>query len=112
MSRKVFLGAIGIFGAALAYVANEFGLALNAAAITAALMSIGVYIYGEFKLDIKRFGSQFHRFTDPKFIIALIAVILGALNQNFGTGIPVEAVIAVLTLIMGVLFRRDFKVIS
>ena len=108
MSRKTLLAILGVLGAVFAFIAKEFGLSIDTVAVTAAIASIIVYIYGEMKLDFERFRSQAHRFSDPKFIIALISVILGAINKNFGLAIPVEAIIAILTVIMGVLFRKEY----
>jgi len=63
----------------------------------------------EGKLDIKRVGSQIGKFKDPKFIIAFISAILVAVSEAFGLELPVEAIVAVLTVIMGVLFKAEFN---
>ena len=107
MSRKTIFAVIGVLGAVFAYIAKEFGLSIDVMAIMAGLVSILVYVFGEAKNDFARIGRQIGRFKDPKFILAIIAVFLSALNKNFGTGIPVEAVIAVLTVIMGLLFKKE-----
>ena len=107
MSRKSLFAIIGVIGAVLAYVAKEFGLSVDIGVVMAGFISVLVYIFGEFKLDLQRFHRQLGRFKDPKFILAVISVFLTALNENFGTGIPVEAVIAVLTVIMGLLFKAE-----
>ena len=71
-----------------------------------------LYILLEGKLDIQRVGSQAAKFKDPKFWLAFISVILVAVSETFGLALPVEALIAVLTVIMGVLFKVEFKKIA
>ena len=107
MSRKTLLAILAVIGAVLVFVGKEFGLALDASAVMAGITAILLYIFFEMKADFRRVSSQAGKFKDPKFILALIASVLAAVNTNFGLGIPVEAVIAVLALIMGVLFKAQ-----
>ena len=107
MSRKTLLAILAVIGAVLVFVGKEFGLTLDASAVMAGITAILLYIFFEMKADFKRVGTQIGKFTDPKFLLALAASILAAVNTHFGLGIPVEAVIAVLALIMGVLFKAQ-----
>jgi len=108
MSRKTITAVLGLIGAVLAFVSNEFGLSIDPTAVLAGLSSVVLYVLLEGKLDIKRVGSQIGKFKDPKFILAFISAILVAANETFGLALPVEAIVGVLTLIMGVLFKVEF----
>lgn len=109
MSRKTITAAIGIIGAVLAFFSEQFGLSINPVAVMAGLASIVTYVLLEGKLDIKRVGSQLGKFKDPKFWLAFISAIIVAASETFGLALPVEAIVAVLTVIMGVLFKVEFK---
>jgi len=109
MSRKTITAVIGIIGAVLAFFSEQFGLSINPVAVMAGLVSIVTYVLLEGKLDIKRVGSQIGKFKDPKFILAFISAILVAVSEAFGLELPVEAIVAVLTVIMGVLFKVEFS---
>jgi len=109
MSRKTLLAVIGVLTAILAFFSEEFGLNLDAQAVMAGLLVVVLYVLFEAKLDLRRFKSQAGRFKDPKFWLAFISVLLGALNEQFGLNLPAEAIIAVLTLVMSILFKVDFK---
>lgn len=108
MSRKTITAIIGIIGAVLAFFSEQFGLSIDPTAVIAGLSSIVLYVLLEGKLDIKRVGSQIGKFKDPKFWLAFISAILVAVSETFGLELPVEAIIAVLTVIMGVLFKVEF----
>ena len=112
MSRKTITAALGIIGAVLAFFSEQFGLSIDPVAVIAGLSAITLYLLWEGKLDIRRVGSQLGKFTDPKFICALISTILVAVSETFGLALPVEAIVAVLTVIMGVLFKAEFKKIA
>jgi len=112
MSRKTLTAALGIIGAVLAFFSEQFGLSIDPVAVIAGLSSIVLYILLEGKLDIQRVGSQAAKFKDPKFWLAFISAILVAVSETFGLALPVEAIIAVLTVIMGVLFKAEFKKIA
>ena len=109
MSRKTLTAALGIIGAVLAFFSEQFGLSINPIKVMAGLSAITLYLLWEGKLDIRRVGSQIGKFKDPKFILAFISAILVAVSETFGLALPVEAIIAVLTVIMGVLFKAEFK---
>jgi len=109
MSRKTITAVLGLIGAALAFVSSEFGLSIDPTAVLAGLSSVVLYVLLEGKLDIKRVGSQIGKFKDVKFWLAFISAILVAANETFGLALPVEAIVAVLTVIMGVLFKVEFK---
>lgn len=108
MSRKTITAALGLIGAVLVFVSNEFGLSIDPTAVLAGLSSVVLYVLLEGKLDIKRIGSQIGKFKDVKFWLAFISAILVAVNEAFGLALPVEAIVGVLTLIMGVLFKVEF----
>jgi len=109
MSRKTLTAALGIIGAVLAFFSEQFGLSINPIKVMAGLSAITLYLLWEGKLDIQRVGLQIGRFKDPKFWLAFISAILVAVSEAFGLALPVEAIVAVLTVIMGVLFKAEFK---
>ena len=112
MSRKTLTAALGIIGAVLAFFSEQFGLSINPIKVMAGLSAITLYLLWEGKLDIRRVGSQIGKFKDPKFWLAFISAILVAASEAFGLALPVEAIVAVLTVIMGVLFKAEFKKIE
>jgi hypothetical protein len=107
MSRKSLFAILGVLGAALGFIAQEFGLSIDPSAVIGSIIIALVYIFGEFKADIKRIGSQLGKFKDPKFLIALFAAILGYANQAFSLNLPIEIIIGFLTLLLGILFKKD-----
>lgn len=111
MSRKTIMAILGVIGAILVFFQQQFGLAIDATAIVGGLTAIVLYILFEAKLDLARIGEQVHqvgRFKDPKFWLAFASVLLIALQNAFGWNLPIEAIIAVLTVIMSILFGKDF----
>lgn len=108
MSRKTMMSILAVIGAVLAFFSEQFGLSIDPVAVLAGLSSVILYVLLEGKLDIKRVGSQIGKFKDPKFIVAFISAILVAVSEAFGLGLPVEAIVAVLTVIMGILFKAEF----
>ncbi|MCK9521289.1 MAG: hypothetical protein M0R74_20035 [Dehalococcoidia bacterium] len=108
MSRKLILTFVAVLGAILGIIGSEFGLALNGPAAAAGLGSVLLYVFFEAKADKARLRAQKDKFRDPKFYLALISAILAALVQA-GIALPVspEIIIAVLTAIMGVLFKTQ-----
>jgi len=109
ISRKTITAVIGIVSAVLAFFSEQFGLSIDPVAVMAGLASIVTYVLLEGKLDIKRVGSQIGKFKDLKFWLAFISAILVAVNEALGLKLPVEAIVAVLTVIMGFLFKAEFK---
>ena len=107
MSRKTLLGIIAIIGAALTFLQVQFGLSISATAVVGGLSAIVLYILFEAKLDLKALGAQPQKWSDPKFWLAFIAAMLVAVGEAFGLNIPVEAITAVLALIMSLLFGKQ-----
>lgn len=109
MSRKTIMAVLGVIGAIITFFSEEFGLSINPVAVVAGLTAVVLYILFEGKLDLKRISSQMGKFKDPKFYLALVSAVLVAIEEGFGWGIPTEAVVSVLTILMTALFGVDFK---
>jgi len=109
MSRKSLMSVLAVIGTVLAFFSEQFGLTLDSMSVLAGVTAILCYVLFEAKSDIKRIGSQIGKFKDPKFIIAFISAILVAVSETFGLELPVEAIVAVLTVIMGILFKAEFN---
>ena len=109
MSRKTLMFVLGLLGALLAFLKSQFGLAIDSTAVIGGLTVISLYIFSEAKLDIQRVGQQAAKFKDPKFWVAFIVTILTALNENLGLNLPIEAIQAVLGLILALLFGSEYK---
>lgn len=112
MSRKTLLAVLGILTAILAFFKEQFGLGMDVTAVLASLTAAVLYILFQAKLDLKKLGAQPGRWKDPKFWLAMAAVILAALNKELGLNLPAEAIIAVLAVIMTVLFGAKFKAVN
>lgn len=108
MSRKTLLTVLAVLGAILGVFGTTFGLTLNATGLVAGLGAVLVYVLFEAKADIARIKPQADRLKDPKFLLTLVSAILGAL-QSSGITLPIpnEVIIAVLTAIVGVLFKAQ-----
>ena len=108
MSRKTIAVVVAVVGAILGIVVSAFGLSINAVALAATLGSILVWVFGEAKADLAKFGAQVGRFKDPKFLLTIVSAIVGALGTT-GVNLPVspEVIIAILTTIVGILFKAD-----
>lgn len=109
MSRKTIMLILGIIGGAGAFIAQEFGLALDPASVIGAVTVALVYIFGEMKVDMERLRAQAHKWSDPKFISALAMVILAQVNSAFGLNLPIELIMGILTILLGILFKKDHK---
>jgi hypothetical protein len=107
MSRKNLFAVLGVLGAALGFFAQEFGLVIDPAAVIGSLIIALAYIFGEGKADINRIRAQAGKWKDAKFWIAFLAYIIGYINQAFGLQLPVEIIIGFLTLLLGILFKKD-----
>lgn len=112
MSRKTLVAVLGVLAAALAFFKEQFGLGMDVTAVLGGLTAVVLYILFEAKLDLKKLRAQAGRWKDPKFWLATAAVILAALNKELGLNLPGEAIIAVLTVIMAVLFGAKFKAVK
>jgi hypothetical protein len=108
MSRKTILTVVAVLGAILGVIGTAFGLTLNGPAAAAGLGAVLLYVFFEAKADKDRIRAQAGRFKDPKFWLALVSALLASLVQS-GVVLPVspEIIIAVLTAIMGVLFKSQ-----
>ena len=107
MSRKTIFAILGVLGAVLGFIGKEFGLSIDPSAVIATLVVAMVYIFGEAKVDLSRLRQQAHKWTDPKFITALAMTILVQVNSAFGLNLPIELIIGILTVILGVLFKKE-----
>ena len=107
MSRKTLIAAMAVLGAVGAFFSEQFGLTIGLGGVMAALASAIIYIRYEAKLDAQRFITQAGKFKDPKFWLAFASMLIVALNSAFGWHIPVEIIVTLLTVIMGVLFKKE-----
>lgn len=110
MSRKTVSYVVAMLATLLTFFQEQFGLSLDPGAITAGIGAILTYILFEAKLDLKAMASQPDKWKDPKFWITFVSVVLSAVEAQFKIGIPVEAIVSVLTVVVGFLFGR--KLIS
>jgi len=109
ISRKTLVAVAAVLMAVFVFLKGEFGLS---AGFLAALAGFGTaigYVLFEAKLDLKKSYAQAGKWKDPKFWLGIVAVILAAVNTQFGLGIPAEAVIAVLGIIMTILFGKKLS---
>jgi len=109
MSRKTIGFIVAIVGAILVAFQEQFGLSLNPAQVAAGIGAILTYVFFEAKLDLKALTSQPDRWKDPKFWLTVLSALLAVVEQTFQFGIPVTEVVAVLTLIVGILFKAQFS---
>jgi len=112
MSRKTILTIVAVIGAILTAFQEAFGLSINGAAVAAGLGAIVLYVLLEAKVDKERIRAQLDRFKDSKFWLAVISAALVALTES-GVVLPVspEVIIAVLTAIMGILFKAKVQTV-
>jgi len=111
MSRKSLMAVLAVIGAVLVFISEQFGLGLNIAPVLAGVTATLLYVLFEAKADLRRvvgrIGTQSGKFTDPKFLAALISTVLVAVAEAFGWDIPVEAIVSVLTVLMAFLFGKE-----
>lgn len=110
MSRKWLFTILAVLGAAGAVVSQEFGLTVKLGSVVAAIAGVLVYVFNEAKADIANIGSQAGRWTDPKFLTAMVVAIVGALGSQMTLPIAPEIIIAVLTAIIQALFQKDARI--
>jgi len=110
MSRKTIAVFVAVIGAILGVLVTTFGLSIDATVLATGLAAVLVWVFGEAKADLAKIGAQVGRFKDPKFWLMIINAIITALGTA-GVIPPVlaESIIAVLTLIIGVLFKTDLR---
>lgn len=102
MSRKSIFALLGVL---LVFLKETFGLAIE----PAAFLGVVLYLLFEAKLDAKRIIGQAARFKDPKFWLALVTTILPILNAELGWALPIDAIVAVLSVLLSILFGVAFK---
>jgi tetrahydromethanopterin S-methyltransferase subunit E len=107
MSRKTIMLILGIVGSVGSVIAREFGLAFDPASVIGAVVVALVYIFGEMKVDQQRLRAQAHKWGDPKFISAIILSLLAQVNSAFGLNLPIELIMGILTILLGILFKKD-----
>lgn len=109
MSRKTIGFIVAIVGAVLLAFQKQFGLGFDPTAVAAGLGAILTYVFFEAKLDLRALAAQPGKWKDPKFWITVVSALLAAIEANFQLGIPVEAIIGILTAIVAILFGAKFK---
>ena len=105
MTRKWLFTILAVLGAASAVISAEFGLTVKLGAVVAGLGGIIVYVFNEAKADKARIGAQKYKWLDPKFWITMLSAVVAALAQEIELPLSPEIIIAVLTAIVGVLFK-------
>ena len=108
MSRKTLIAVLGVLTAIFTFLKVQFDLGMDVIAVLGGLSAVILYVLFEAKLDLKKFGAQAGKWKDPKFWLALVAIILAALNKELGLNLPGDAIVAVLTVIMTILFKIKF----
>lgn len=109
MSRKTIGFVVSIIATILTAFQKQFGLNIDPLAVAAGVGAVLTYIFFEAKLDLRILATQPDKWKDPKFWITVVSAVLAAIEATFALGIPVESIIAVLTMIVGYLFRVQFK---
>ena len=110
MSRKTIMTVLAVIGAIGAVVSNEFGLTVQLGTVVAGIGAILVYVFGEMKADFARVKTQASKFKDVKFLTTCVSAALAALANATGWEIPTELIIGLLTLIVGILFKKQSAV--
>jgi len=109
MSRKTIGYVITILTTILVVFQESFGLTIDPAGAAAGVGAVLTYIFFEAKLDLAALKAQPGKWKDPKFWLTVVSALLAAVETTFNLGIPVAEVIAVLTMIVGVLFKVQFS---
>ena len=109
MTRKTIGFIVAIIGAILVAFQEQFGLNLNPAQVAAAIGAILTYIFFEAKLDLAALKAQPDKWKDPKFWLTVVSAVLAAVEQTFQLGIPVAEIIAIITVLVGFLFKVQFS---
>jgi len=111
MSRKTMLTVLAVMGAIFGFVNAQFSLGVDTVGLMATISAILLWVGFEARLDMKRIlgliKEQSNKFTDPKFWIALVTAFIMFVNEMFDLSLPVEAIVAVLAIIMGFLFKKE-----
>lgn len=106
-SRKVILLVLGVVYTLLTFFKDEVGISLDPEAVVTTMAVIVVYIFGEFKLDMKKItGLIGSKWADPKFWMAILGALLPVFAAVFGLNIPVKIITGMLAAVVGLLFKR------
>ena len=111
-SRKTIVLIVAILVSLFAFLKGDFGLEGNPAEAVGAIGVALIYIFGQAKLDIKRAWATMaseKKLTDPKFWIAILAVVIVPINEQLGINIPVEVIQGFAGVILPILFAWLFK---
>ena len=108
-SRKTIGFVVAIIGAILVAFQEQFGLSFDPTQVAVGIGAVLTYIFFEAKLDLKALTSQPGKWKDPKFWVTILSVLLTAIEHTFQLGIPVTEIVAVLTMIVGILFKVQFN---
>jgi uncharacterized membrane protein YeiH len=106
MSTKTTVFTIlAVVGAALGVFSTALGLTIDPVKILAGVAGILVYVFGALKTDIAGLNQPLV-WKDPKVWITAITAILASLTSA-GVVLPIspEIIIAVLTALLGILFK-------
>lgn len=108
MSRKTIVTVTAIVGAILGVLVSTFGLSINATALVAGLAGVLFWVFNEAKADLKKVSDQSAKWRDPKFWLTVVTAVITALGTS-GVNLPIspEIIIAVLTAIVGILFKTQ-----
>ena len=109
VSRKTIGFIVAIISSILVIFQEQFSLSLDPTAVAAGVGAVLTYIFFESKLDLKALATQPGKWKDWKFWITVISTVLAGIETTFQLGIPVEAIIAVLTSLVAALFGVQFK---
>lgn len=109
ISRKTIGFIVAIISSILVIFQKQFDLSLDPTALAAGIGAVLTYIFFEAKLDLKALATQPGKWKDLKFWITVISAVLSAIEANWQLGIPVEAIITVLTTLVAILFGVKFK---
>jgi len=106
MKRKTIMVVLAVVAAILTTIKSEFGLAINLAGFISFLTVAAAYIKGEAARDMDAIRQQSSRWTDPKFLTAMVAAIVTSLNSSLGLNLPIDIINVILLAILGFLFKK------
>lgn len=111
MSRKTLMAVLAVITAVLAFFKDQFGLALDPAAVVGGIGAVVLYLLFEAKLDFKKLVPQSGKWKDLKFWLALVTLLYTTIGQQFGLKLPLspELVSSILAAVMSALFAKKFK---
>lgn len=109
ISRKTIGFVVAIISSVLVIFQKQFGLNLDPTAVAAGIGAVLTYVFFEAKLDMKALATQPGKWKDWKFWITVFSAVLAGIETTFQLGIPVEAIITVLTTLVAALFGVQLK---